>query len=54
MKRELAECLRENGFTNVGEAVGCDHKMRKRREAVPNSRWSNLKLYFLDNLDDLW
>lgn len=26
VKRELAECLRKDGFTNVSQAIGADHK----------------------------
>lgn len=28
MKRELAECLRRDGFSSVAEAVGADHRTR--------------------------
>lgn len=26
VKRELVECLRNDGYTNVEEAIGCDHR----------------------------
>ena len=28
IKRELVECLKADGFSSIGEAVGADHKMR--------------------------
>jgi hypothetical protein len=31
MKRELAECLREDGYATVADAVGADHAPFKRR-----------------------
>ena len=30
MKEELATCLREDGFESVEDAVGADHRRRRR------------------------
>ena len=46
VKRELAECLRADGFKNVGEAVGCDNKPSAEENIASGILWT-FKSYFV-------
>ncbi|KAI1701099.1 dihydroorotate dehydrogenase domain-containing protein [Ditylenchus destructor] len=39
IKRELAECLRQDGFTSVQQAVGIDVKLNEAQKKHEKSRW---------------